>query len=142
MKWQIPRNRPPRKASPSSRGRGLKYFLQVVIISLHRSPSSRGRGLKFPRRAIRHGYCWVALFTRAWIEMPESCTAALYSAVALFTRAWIEITRQAAQLKQHRSPSSRGRGLKYEAVCQACSTRAVALFTRAWIEILRHADYA
>ena len=34
----------------------------------------------------------VALFTRAWIEMPEINILLKFSFVALFTRAWIEIT--------------------------------------------------
>ena len=33
----------------------------------------------------------VALFTRAWIEMPLATRLAISSLVALFTRAWIEM---------------------------------------------------
>ena len=33
----------------------------------------------------------VALFTRAWIEMPFANNALFVAGVALFTRAWIEI---------------------------------------------------
>ena len=36
---------------------------------------------------------YVALFTRAWIEMPKDNLAMGRSYVALFTRAWIEISR-------------------------------------------------
>ena len=35
----------------------------------------------------------VALFTRAWIEMPTSSSRSIRAGVALFTRAWIEIRR-------------------------------------------------
>ena len=35
---------------------------------------------------------YVALFTRAWIEMVIVYTASPNSGVALFTRAWIEIS--------------------------------------------------
>ena len=34
---------------------------------------------------------YVALFTRAWIEMSAMALAELFKNVALFTRAWIEI---------------------------------------------------
>ena len=33
----------------------------------------------------------VALFTRAWIEIPPFIKRSMYFRVALFTRAWIEI---------------------------------------------------
>ena len=55
----------------------------------------------------------VALFTRAWIEIPPFSAALILPRVALFTRAWIEI-------------------LKNGYVWIECK---VALFTRAWIEI-------
>ena len=56
----------------------------------------------------------VALFTRAWIEIPYNQDDFYACFVALFTRAWIEM------IPTFR-PTSR------------CS---VALFTRAWIEML------
>ena len=37
------------------------------------------------------GHNSVALFTRAWIEMPNSSSNSMSVGVALFTRAWIEI---------------------------------------------------
>ena len=56
--------------------------------------------------------------------------------VALFTRAWIEIvTLWLITDRGRRSPSSRGRGLKYMIRSNQDIQRAVALFTRAWIEI-------
>ena len=57
----------------------------------------------------------VALFTRAWIEIPFSVAKIGKDFVALFTRAWIEIT----------------------AFCLDNANYRVALFTRAWIEIGR-----
>ena len=33
-------------ASPSSRGRGLKFLVPIPVVALVASPSSRGRGLK------------------------------------------------------------------------------------------------
>ena len=36
--------------------------------------------------------CIVALFTRAWIEIPALKWENIYPPVALFTRAWIEIS--------------------------------------------------
>ena len=56
---------------------------------------------------------FVALFTRAWIEISKKLTLQQQNAVALFTRAWIEMLLTFAT-----------HGLPY-----------VALFTRAWIEI-------
>ena len=56
---------------------------------------------------------YVALFTRAWIEILSLLYCAFVKTVALFTRAWIEIT----------PPLSVARSSQ------------VALFTRAWIEI-------
>ena len=56
----------------------------------------------------------VALFTRAWIEIPRLTPCLYVQLVALFTRAWIEIQEQTS-----------GVGI----------TANVALFTRAWIEI-------
>ena len=54
----------------------------------------------------------VALFTRAWIEMPEINILLKFSFVALFTRAWIEMTWVSPTTVYYKSPSSRGRGLK------------------------------
>ena len=36
-------------------------------------------------------FCFVALFTRAWIEIPYEKAWNMILSVALFTRAWIEI---------------------------------------------------
>ena len=121
--------------SPSSRGRGLKYFdnrywfLRFLVALFTRawieilvdgqtyndvkSPSSRGRGLKFENIYIKRFRLCVALFTRAWIEIPVVILSPLLYYVALFTRAWIEIRLWVLAL--HRL--------------------LVALFTRAWIEI-------
>ena len=55
----------------------------------------------------------VALFTRAWIEIPNGFDEAVIITVALFTRAWIEISWGYSWETRERSPSSRGRGLKF-----------------------------
>ena len=56
----------------------------------------------------------VALFTRAWIEITSGWNFFVHSFVALFTRAWIEIAVASSVLLRFlRSPSLRGRGLKY-----------------------------
>ena len=77
------------------------------------SPSSRGRGLKYKALPHADGDLYVALFTRAWIEIKPRFALYLLAYVALFTRAWIEISRTTI-------PDCRF---------------SVALFTRAWIEI-------
>ena len=127
----------PSSMSPSSRGRGLKYQSDDNTIFCRKSPSSRGRGLKCP--IIGFG-CYrrkVALFTRAWIEIAAERRLIFAAArVALFTRAWIEISccrRHATRTA--RSPSLRGRGLKYDSSLYFIQHVYVALFTRAWIEI-------
>ena len=56
---------------------------------------------------------YVALFTRAWIEIEIVKVNGENGAVALFTRAWIEIF----------------------SMSKSNSNADVALFTRAWIEI-------
>ena len=171
--------------SPSSRGHGLKYRLSwwkhirqcrplhecvdwndSIIDTLTnniKSPSSRGRGLKLRHIAKRMNWTSVALFTRAWIEIPYNWTASDPARVALFTRAWIEILAQASCLLCLLSPSSRGRGLKYDATAVSISKISrplhegvdwnkgiflasqcksqVALFTRAWIEIAWRCRY-
>ena len=60
---------------------------------------------------LHHTY--VALFTRAWIEMASRGEKRSLTAVALFTRAWIEIIN-----------------IKFTFI-----KNLVALFTRAWIEM-------
>ena len=56
--------------------------------------------------------------------------------VALFTRAWIEMLTTAENVAGYvKSPSLRGRGLKYFFTSLFILYRQVALFTRAWIEI-------
>ena len=55
--------------------------------------------------------------------------------VALFTRAWIEITNSCVYYHYRGSPSSRGRGLKCNHSTKYLLKYFVALFTRAWIEM-------
>ena len=57
--------------------------------------------------------CKVALFTRAWIEIKSVPASDLSHSVALFTRAWIEILLTYHIFIATKSPSSRGRGLKF-----------------------------
>ena len=57
---------------------------------------------------------YVALFTRAWIEIPSLAVLSCFYSVALFTRAWIEIAN----------------------VLNKNYVYIVALFTRAWIEMV------
>ena len=100
--------------SPFSRGRGLKLHIIIKIIYNQRSPFSRGRGLKSDVKSAFYVLNYVALFTRAWIEIKYFVLRHIPYQVALFTRAWIEI--QTATRVFYRG--------------------IVALFTRAWIEIL------
>ena len=101
--------------SPSSRGRGLKYLVNITTDEELMSPSSRGRGLKYFLRPLFLRRLTVALFTRAWIEISLEMDSRFCGVVALFTRAWIEIP-----------------------CLSHCALRLfVALFTRAWIEILQ-----
>ncbi len=64
---------------------------------------------------------YVALFTRAWIEMQIQCTDEYTSA---------------------ESPSSRGRGLKSDVKSAFYVMNYVALFTRAWIEMYVQVRFA
>ena len=126
--------------SPSSRGRGLKFLSFTDFLFVFVSPSSRGRGLKSFYPICKTFRKFVALFTRAWIEMPHviSCIIsvkcrplhegvdwnvsatplAVLNPVALFTRAWIEICKTTCYKNYLMSPSSRGRGLKYTGLVQ------------------------
>ena len=91
LKSIIPSFAPFLTVSPSSRGRGLKFSLLTLLLSFHWSPSSRGRGLKLDYKQGKKGLPFVALFTRAWIEIFATNLYYLLCLVALFTRAWIEI---------------------------------------------------
>ena len=103
------------KKSPSLRGRGLKYKVAQSEAGLRGSPSLRGRGLKYVNIIKRRIRAFVALFTRAWIEICASRLSIFMLPVALFTRAWIEIVSIAGFVcKEKLSPSLRGRGLKYK----------------------------
>ena len=55
------------------------------------SPSLRGRGLKSDAKSAFYVLNYVALFTRAWIEIFSKICEPLLTLVALFTRAWIEM---------------------------------------------------
>ena len=102
--------------SPSSRGRGLKFVLYPLDITHQKSPSSRGRGLKYRPYLSYIRRLRVALFTRAWIEIKLYPKDIKSYNVALFTRAWIEIEQTINTGDKVGSPSSRGRGLKYNKI--------------------------
>ena len=121
--------------SPSLRGRGLKYTCCKNNPSRMKSPSLRGRGLKCNFLVRIPGDKDVALFTRAWSEIFYEIDSIILTVVALFTRAWIEMASQKPSLTDSRSPSSRGRGLKFDMIDFDWDLNWVALFTRAWIEI-------
>ncbi len=91
----------------------MKYIHERKALAHFWSPFSRGRGLKYGAEERGFIYADVALFTRAWIEIPETSILLKFSFVALFTRAWIEIIGETVKIKN----------------------TLVALFTRAWIEI-------
>ena len=114
----------------------MKYSFLYLFHGVIKSPSSRGRGLKYKswqkffeqERVALFTRAWieilpvlrlflllfVALFTRAWIEILIYALSAIFHNVALFTRAWIEITRADFLPDNLVSPSSRGRGLKWQ----------------------------
>ena len=55
------------------------------------SHSTRVRGLKLSRTLSRLLCYHVALYTSAWIEIPEADVDFIEVLVALYTSAWIEI---------------------------------------------------
>ena len=78
----------------------------------------------------------VALFARAWIEIVALHNLPAICSVALFARAWIEIGAcLAGEYNVCKSPSLRGRGLKYHVRIHCQRFKSVALFARAWIEM-------
>ena len=106
--------------SPSSRGRGLKFFYQNIFTNAFKSPSSRGRGLKSNGSKDETYNPTVALFTRAWIEICLS--------LSILYRPFVSPSSRGRGLKFkgchlasifRRSPSSRGRGLKYPTPAEA-----------------------
>ena len=78
----------------------IEIFCLSLFFSSLASPSSRGRGLKYHDICRPTDNCRVALFTRAWIEMFISFFKLSQKSVALFTRAWIEI-KNALVLSYH-----------------------------------------
>ncbi len=69
--------------------------------------------IEIPAVAKRCITAFVALFTRAWIEIISDVVFTMVIVVALFTRAWIEMSFGVASANPTGSPSSRGRGLKF-----------------------------
>ena len=80
-----------RKASPSLRGRGLKYLSNLLFVFLKQVALFTRAWIEIALiKSVITGVP-VALFTRAWIEIFFICNAYEKIVVALFTRAWIEI---------------------------------------------------
>ena len=99
------------------------------------SPSSRGRGLKCGKRVGEGTWKYVALFTRAWIEIESTVHTLPLFSVALFTRAWIEITYRSTLIHTPRVALFTRAWIEMLRLrCSSCR-QAVALFTRAWIEM-------
>ena len=108
----------------------------MTVGAMISSPSSRGRGLKLCLLLRMSRYQTVALFTRAWIEIPYTSESfGGYRSPSSRGRGlkWYTLDYT---VDYRMSPSSRGRGLKFCKHTYSCSRRRVALFTRAWIEIL------
>ena len=124
------------QSRPLHEGVDWNHMEQMEFIMTKTSPSSRGRGLKWFRIPLQDMRPQVALFTRAWIEISRYSVIGNLYCVALFTRAWIEITSLPTVLNTVASPSSRGRGLKLWYSLHISVVSCVALFTRAWIEML------
>ena len=79
------------KSRPLHEGVDWNHVEQMEFIMTKTSPSSRGRGLKWCHLLWRSKRLFVALFTRAWIEIDSEYHQKMTNDVALFTRAWIEI---------------------------------------------------
>ena len=123
-------------ASPSSRGRGLKCPHLFGDKVAHMSPSSRGRGLKscfFIRQNIAD---YVALFTRAWIEIFISFATPLRILSPSLRGRGLKYAGTMQERLTSGSPSLRGRGLKFRIPSSEIYIVTVALFARAWIEIM------
>ena len=100
--------------SPSSRGRGLKFFVIAKLMIFAIVALFTRAWIEIRCRLIFEIVVVVALFTRAWIEIGRRHLPVVYERVALFTRAWIEISLlTSTRFSGVRSPSSRGRGLKF-----------------------------
>ena len=77
--------------SPSSRGRGLKWNTQVVIIYDNTVALFTRAWIEILYQSFLMCDYQVALFTRAWIEISVIAAPVTVRIVALFTRAWIEM---------------------------------------------------
>ena len=123
-------------SSPSLRGRGLKYTNNFGGLPICVSPSLRGRGLKSDvksafyvmnyRRPLYEGVDWNP--THA-VKNISTLRRPLYEGVDWNTKERYNIDNET------RSPSLRGRGLKFAFWYLMPISIIVALFTRAWIEI-------
>jgi len=91
--------------------------------------------LKFYLKTNSQNTAAVALRARAWIEIFSACMSVICSGVALRARAWIEISSSGNTMKLDKSPSVRGRGLKFLFAQYLLLLTYVTLRARAWIEI-------
>ena len=128
--------------SPSLRGRGLKWGRDEEGNNDDwKSPSLRGRGLKYRDYSNEFVKVGVALFTRAWIEINiGQRTAKRESSRPLYEGVDWNVLQKKIKKYKKRSPSLRGRGLKFFVVQIILFRCMVALFTRAWIEIHRPSE--
>ena len=120
MKWHNWNYRKCVKRSPSSRGRGLKCRLANTAKLSKWSPSSRGRGLKYQLKDYDTKVKSVALFTRAWIEIPPQATKTHNNKSPSSRGRGLKFTDGYLLHADYESPSSRGRGLKWLANSRYC----------------------
>ena len=79
---------------------------------------------------------YVALFTRAWIEIPAKQAPAKLPCVALFTRAWIEMYMISDMGQWYDVALFTRAWIEISFKIAKLVDGVVALFTRAWIEML------
>ena len=109
----------------------------IIAYGRNASPSSRGRGLKYHNASSPLYIRPVALFTRAWIEIRIIIYKEEISMMSPSSRGrGLKLLVCTLMVLFTVSPSSRGRGLKYNSTINIKRCNIVALFTRAWIEII------
>ena len=152
---------PSQPASPSLRGRGLKYCTGIMQLWFCRSPSLRGRGLKYRTslilehirrgRPLYEGVDWNSLsevIAAREVTSPSlrgrglKCLALCCVTFRCYSRPLCEGVDWNCPLARwvpsgRTSPSLRGRGLKYVSSSFSLAHSSVALFARAWIEICK-----
>ena len=106
------------RASPPSRGCGLKSAHRILVLLRALSPPSRGCGLKCQSRIERRCESRVTPFAGVWIEMPRP------------------MSRQAGSW----SPPSRGCGLKFFGFRRSAAAGVVTPFAGVWIEMVYYQE--